>query len=74
MTSKETRAASEPAWFKSSYSGANATECVECARHDTGVWVRDSKCRDGATLAVTGKAWAALIDGLGRSAAGHPKH
>ncbi|MDX3532040.1 DUF397 domain-containing protein [Streptomyces sp. ID05-39B] len=57
-------AAPSPEWFKSSYSGGSGTECVECARVDTGMLVRDSKQRDGAAFAVSGQAWRALIDTL----------
>lgn len=75
MTSNPTGPTSKPAWFKSSYSGGNTTECVECARLDTGILIRDSKCKDGAVLAVTGEAWLALINGLGRGELdGRPQH
>ncbi|MFF8971525.1 DUF397 domain-containing protein [Streptomyces sp. NPDC014995] len=39
--------ASEPVWFKSSYSGGNATEYVEAAFVPKGVLVRDSKVPEG---------------------------
>ncbi|MEU0223928.1 DUF397 domain-containing protein [Streptomyces sp. NPDC006284] len=53
--------ASQPLWFKSSYSGGNATECVECAhvRHDT--LIRDSKHTDGPTLRVRSEAWCRFL-------------
>ncbi|MEU8619259.1 DUF397 domain-containing protein [Streptomyces sp. NPDC048623] len=50
------------AWFKSSYSGANTTECVECARTDTGALVRDSKRPDGPVLAVQEDAWSVFVE------------
>ncbi|RPK44771.1 hypothetical protein EES39_16685 [Streptomyces sp. ADI92-24] len=33
----------EPAWFKSSYSGSGGDNCVEVALHTGAVHVRDSK-------------------------------
>ncbi|GGX65002.1 hypothetical protein GCM10010358_19220 [Streptomyces minutiscleroticus] len=57
----------ESAWFKSSYSGGNETECVECARVEDDVLVRDSKRGEGPVLVVRGPAWnaftRALLDG-----------
>ncbi|MFJ8142119.1 DUF397 domain-containing protein [Streptomyces sp. NPDC096013] len=55
---------SEPAWFKSSYSGANTTECVEAAFAPAGVLVRDSKNVGGPVLAIRVGAWHRLIAGL----------
>lgn len=57
---------SEPAWFKSSYSGANTTECVEAAFTPAGVLVRDSKQANGPAVAVRAGAWHCLIGELGR--------
>ncbi|MET7973568.1 DUF397 domain-containing protein [Streptomyces mirabilis] len=48
---------SEPVWFKSSYSGGNATECVEAAFVPAGVLVRDSKRPDGPNVVVSAEAW-----------------
>ncbi|MFE9625513.1 DUF397 domain-containing protein [Streptomyces sp. NPDC006527] len=53
--------ASEPVWFKSSYSGGNATECVEAAFVSTGVLVRDSKVPDGSRVAVSAEAWCRFV-------------
>ncbi|MEU0342690.1 DUF397 domain-containing protein [Streptomyces bobili] len=53
--------ASEPAWFKSSYSGANSTECVETAFLRAGVLVRDSKSSAGPRLAVSAEAWRRFV-------------
>ncbi|MEU6090566.1 DUF397 domain-containing protein [Streptomyces sp. NPDC047085] len=52
--------ASEPRWFKSSYSGGNATECVEAAFVSSGVLVRDSKSGSGPVVTVRGPAWHAF--------------
>ncbi|MER5377370.1 DUF397 domain-containing protein [Streptomyces sp. NPDC002553] len=49
--------APEPVWFKSSYSGGNATECVEAARSPEGLRVRDSKDPDGPHMVVSFEAW-----------------
>ncbi|WP_262061014.1 DUF397 domain-containing protein [Streptomyces sp. STR69] len=57
---------SEPVWFKSSYSGANATECVEAAFTSAGVLVRDSKDVNGPVLVIRTRAWHCLIDELGQ--------
>ncbi|MDQ0991117.1 DUF397 domain-containing protein [Streptomyces sp. V3I7] len=46
-----------PAWFKSSYSGGNATECVEAVFVPTGVLIRDSKRPEGPCIAVSARAW-----------------
>ena len=55
------------AWFKSSYSGANTSECVEAASASAGTAVRDSKRAGGPQLAFTSSAWgeflAALLEG-----------
>lgn len=50
-----------PQWFKSSYSGGSGTECVECARVESGTLLRDSKLDDGRVLAVGSQAWGAFI-------------
>lgn len=50
----------ESAWFKSSYSGGNATECVECVYADVTL-VRDSKRSTAEVIAVSRGAWAAFI-------------
>ncbi|WP_369217483.1 DUF397 domain-containing protein [Streptomyces flavofungini] len=50
-------------WFKSSYSGANTTECVEAAFVPRGVLIRDSKQPEGPRLHVSPRAWAQFISG-----------
>lgn len=55
---------SDAVWFKSSYSGGNATECVEAARIPAGVLIRDSKQADGPVVAVRAQAWHCLIGEL----------
>ncbi|MEU6169317.1 DUF397 domain-containing protein [Streptomyces tanashiensis] len=50
------------AWFKSSHSGGNATECVECARTVSGTLVRDSKRPDGPLIAIQSAAWSVFIE------------
>lgn len=52
---------SEPVWFKSSYSGGNATECVEAAFVPTGVLVRDSKQPGGPSVTLTAEAWRKFL-------------
>ncbi|MFI9611228.1 DUF397 domain-containing protein [Streptomyces sp. NPDC052023] len=54
--------ASEPAWFKSSYSGGNNGEsCVEIAVEPRTIHVRDSKQTDGPHLGLTPQAWTAFV-------------
>ncbi|MFI6034092.1 DUF397 domain-containing protein [Streptomyces sp. NPDC051315] len=55
--------ASEPAWFKSSYSGGTDGEsCVEIATSPGTIHVRDSKYRDaGPRLALAPTAWADFV-------------
>jgi hypothetical protein len=52
---------SDHAWFKSSYSGGNTTECVEAAFVQTGVYIRDSKRPDGPQLRLSADAWARFV-------------
>ena len=52
---------SELDWFKSSYSGGNATECVEAAIVPAGVLVRDSKAQDGPCVSVSAGAWSRFL-------------
>ncbi|WP_392960766.1 DUF397 domain-containing protein [Streptomyces sp. LN245] len=53
--------ATEPAWFKSSYSGAEGGQCLEVASTREGVLVRDSKQSVGPVLAVGADAWAGFV-------------
>jgi hypothetical protein len=48
-------------WFKSSYSGANTTECVEAAHLPQATVVRDSKIPDGPTLTFGTTSWAEFL-------------
>ncbi|MFJ8533165.1 DUF397 domain-containing protein [Streptomyces sp. NPDC093591] len=54
---------SEPVWFKSSYSGGNATECVETAFTLSGVRVRDSKRPQSHYLLISAEAWRNFLAG-----------
>ncbi len=49
------------AWFKSSYSGGNETECVEVAALASRIAVRDSKVPGGSCIAVRHDAWAGFV-------------
>ncbi|MFF5479854.1 DUF397 domain-containing protein [Streptomyces sp. NPDC012935] len=53
----------ESAWFKSSYSGGNATECIETAFISSGVLVRDSKQPRGPHISVSATAWSNFLTG-----------
>ncbi|MEU3746165.1 MULTISPECIES: DUF397 domain-containing protein [Streptomyces] len=59
-------------WFKSSYSGGNTTECVECSRTETGALVRDSKRPKGPVLTVQADAWSVFIEGISSTQACSP--
>ncbi|RCG19164.1 DUF397 domain-containing protein [Sphaerisporangium album] len=53
---------SEIAWRKSSYSGANGSNCVEVATLPGGRRaVRDSKNSSGPVVAVTPSEWQAFL-------------
>ncbi|MEQ8143624.1 DUF397 domain-containing protein [Streptomyces sp. OP7] len=56
--------AQRPEWFKSSYSGGNATECLQAAFTPDVVLIRDSKRSSGARLTVSKKAWEHFIADL----------
>jgi hypothetical protein len=52
-------------WRKSTRSGSNGGTCVEVADNLPGVVaVRDSKDRDGGTLAFEPDAWQAFVAGV----------
>ncbi|MBK3534136.1 DUF397 domain-containing protein [Streptomyces sp. MBT67] len=54
--------ASEPRWFKSSYSdSSNGSECIEVATAPDAVLVRDSKNTQGPRLALAPTAGAAFV-------------
>jgi len=48
-------------WVKSSYSGTSGGNCVEVAVSPSGVRVRDSKDREGPSLAFDSQAWADFV-------------
>lgn len=57
-------------WWKSSYSGQNGGDCIECAvpspAGTTGaapsvIYVRDSKDKKGARLTVPAAAWSSFV-------------
>ncbi|MFH9618203.1 DUF397 domain-containing protein [Streptomyces pratensis] len=48
-------------WFKSSYSGASTTECVEGAHLSGAMAVRDSKTPDGPILRFGGDSWMRFL-------------
>ena len=53
--------ASDLAWFKSSYSGAEGGDCVEVAAGTAVVHVRDSKAAAEPMLTVSREAWAGFV-------------
>ncbi|MEU5550223.1 DUF397 domain-containing protein [Micromonospora sp. NPDC047793] len=56
-------------WHKSSKSGNNGGSCVEVADNLPGtVLVRDTKDRDGGTLAFAPTAWQAFVAQLAKRA------
>ena len=52
------------AWRKSSYSGNGGADCVEAGHIPGAVLVRDTKDRDGGTLAFSAEAWGAFTASL----------
>jgi hypothetical protein len=52
------------AWRKSSYSGGSGGNCVEAANAASVVMVRDTRDRDGQTLAFTTETWEAFTASL----------
>ncbi|MFD5115468.1 DUF397 domain-containing protein [Streptomyces sp. NPDC058391] len=52
---------SEPAWFKSSYSGSDNNDCVEVAAGPGVVLVRDSKDVRRSHLGFAPDAWAGFV-------------
>jgi hypothetical protein len=55
--------ASQPTWRVATYTGGNG-DCVEVADAASVVMVRDTKDRDGGTLAFTADAWRAFTGAL----------
>jgi hypothetical protein len=55
------QSASDLAWFKSSYSGGNATECLEAAIVPSGVLIRDSKRPTPEHVTVSALSWAEFL-------------
>lgn len=52
-------------WRKSTKSGPNTDNCVEARVGDDGsIYVRDTKDRDGGTLAFTRDEWTAFVGGV----------
>ncbi|MGW0393912.1 DUF397 domain-containing protein [Streptomyces sp. NPDC003042] len=51
-------------WIKSSYSGAEHSECVEAAFLVGSTGVRDSKRPMGGTILFRDEAWRAFLEGL----------
>jgi len=55
------KAATELAWFKSTYSSGEGGDCVEVAVCSHTVRVRDSKNTERPGLAVGSEAWATFV-------------
>lgn len=58
--------ATEPLWFKSSYSSGEGGECVEVCLAPDAVQVRDSKRATGPVLSVDANAWSAFVEQTAR--------
>jgi len=55
--------ADRPKWFKSSFCGGGASNCVEVAISAEGVSVRDSKDPAGPALRFTAREWLVFLAG-----------
>ena len=55
-----------PTWRKSSYSGGQGGNCVEVGGAASVIMVRDTKDRNGGTLAFSADAWDAFAASLKR--------
>ncbi|MFD3357077.1 DUF397 domain-containing protein [Streptomyces fradiae] len=62
-TAESSTVASDLAWFKSSYSGAEGGGCVEVAAGTGSVHIRDSKAVAGPVVRVSRAAWAGFLQG-----------
>ncbi|AOT61563.1 MULTISPECIES: DUF397 domain-containing protein [Streptomyces] len=62
-TAESSTVASDLAWFKSSYSGAEGGDCVEVAAGTGSVHIRDSKAVAGPVVRVSRAAWAGFLQG-----------
>ena len=51
-------------WFKSSYSGAGATECVEAAHIPRATAVRDSKRPAGPVVVFSQSSWTGFLSAV----------
>jgi hypothetical protein len=51
-------------WRKSSYSGGNSSNCVECRTDADGVLVRDTTNREGFRLSVSARAWSKFTSAI----------
>ncbi|MDQ0406919.1 MULTISPECIES: DUF397 domain-containing protein [unclassified Streptomyces] len=60
-TAEYSAVASDLAWFKSSYSGAEGGDCVEVAASTGVVHIRDSKAMAGPVIRVSREAWAGFL-------------
>ena len=60
-TAESSAVASDLAWFKSSYSGAEGGDCVEVAADPKVVHIRDSKAVAGPVMRVSRAAWAGFL-------------
>ncbi|MBQ0829064.1 DUF397 domain-containing protein [Streptomyces tagetis] len=53
-------------WFKSTHSGGNITECVECAYATFHALIRESKRKDGPIVTVRTDTWAHFVGAVRR--------
>ncbi|MFF8985495.1 DUF397 domain-containing protein [Streptomyces globisporus] len=51
-------------WFKSSYSGGGNGECLEVARGQATVPVRDSKAADGPAVVFSADGWSSFVKAI----------
>ncbi|MER7754114.1 DUF397 domain-containing protein [Kitasatospora sp. NPDC097643] len=51
-------------WQKSSYSGGEGGDCIECGQLAHAVLVRDSKDPNGPVLTFSSESWKAFISSV----------
>jgi Domain of unknown function (DUF397) len=62
MSSCEATRAPQPPWRKASF--CQSGECIEVARYNGVILMRDSKCSCGGLLRYTAEEWKSFVSGI----------